>query len=767
MGPTDLFGNLVWHRIAPSVGGVVPAPEVSVITPIRNAEATVARQLESVLDQRLTVPWEIIVVDNGSTDDSQAITRATLEGKEWPPELCGAFLWSLPRPRGHASPRNFGAFRARGRLLGFLDADDVAGENWLANLVAALTERALVCSEQVPIGGRREPRSIPPVKFGLQVVPTSGMGCRKDLFVELGGFDLHFDPGGADVDFSVRAFRDLKVSPALAPGAAVCRLDRPGSETELLTGLPLWTEPGPSLAAPPRCSVEIRDRHRRQKNPQDRPQGAAPPFAEKEERFPAPGRLAPRTVGLDSSAGSPAQPTVARWSLARPSNPREEDPSMTPATPRGGTGRPLIMLLLAGFLLLGFSWGYFVHRNKIFPYGTARGLAGRIGLLHRAAGAPSKHAVPATPTHATSALSGLSYVNGVVDPHADRSGVVTYRRDWAFAGLNLFSPRLLPRAYLVDMQGKVVHRWTTKSGPWQHVTLLPGGDLLALVKDQELIRLDSRSRVLWRRIGAFHHDLSVAPDGRIYALTRTAEQRPDINPELPTLVDEVTLLSPEGEVLDDLSLLDIILDSPYAFLLPSANEIHPPSSPGGERAGRIESGPLDILHSNHVEVLDGHLANVSPLFASGNLLLSSRTLSTIYILDPRSRRILWAWGPSNLVFQHDPTLLENGHILIFDNGSDRSQVVELDPLQRKVVWRYGADDFFSATRGSVQRLPNGNTLVTESDTGYVFEVTPAGERVWVFANPFFTEGTKRMPIWRMRRFERGDPRLPFDSSPAR
>jgi hypothetical protein len=84
--------------------------------------------------------------------------------------------------------------------------------------------------------------------------------------------------------------------------------------------------------------------------------------------------------------------------------------------------------------------------------------------------------------------------------------------------------------------------------------------------------------------------------------------------------------------------------------------------------------------------------------------------------------------------------LENGHILLFDNGVNRrySRVMELDPLTEAIVWQYQTDpkrNFFSDTRGSAQRLPNGNTLICESNKGRVFQVTEEGEIVWEWLNP--------------------------------
>jgi len=413
--------------------------------------------------------------------------------------------------------------------------------------------------------------------------------------------------------------------------------------------------------------------------------------------------------------------------------------------------RPLTLLVVATLFtatLAGcFVWGYFVHRDQVFPYHLLLNLAVQADLV-----APPRldnHLVRrSADPHA--AVNSLPYVSGTMDPRSERSGVYLHREDRAFQGWNLFTPLLRSQAFLLGMDQEVVHRWRADSGEWQHVELLPGGDLLVMIRHGGMMRLDPESKVQWRHHSGYHHDFSVAGDGRIYALNRRNEVRPEFHPSSETVVDLVTILSPEGEPLGEISILDLLQESPYAFLLPRL----------GHRDFQLTEPLFDVLHTNHVEVFDGRLAHLSPIYRAGNLLLSLRTISTVLILDPQAEEIVWAWGPGNLTFQHHPTLLDDGHLLIFDNGIDRSEVVEVDPLTYEVVWRYNADDFFSRERGSAQRLPNGNTLITESDTGYVFEVTPAGDRVWAFANPVFTEDGKRMAIWRMTRFFPGDPRLP-------
>lgn len=402
----------------------------------------------------------------------------------------------------------------------------------------------------------------------------------------------------------------------------------------------------------------------------------------------------------------------------------------------------LIGIALALALTGGFLWGFFAHRNHVFPYWTVKAVARPLGLTRLPPAAPPRrHEL--WPEQAE-ALRSLPYVAGTRDSHPELLGVIRHVPEEVSPGVNLYSPVTQAAAYLIDPNGRALHEWSYGEAEWQHTELLPDGSLLATAKDRRLLKLDRESDPLWEVEARFHHSLWVEEDGTIHALTRREERRPEIHPDVDCLVDSVTVISPDGEVLESVSLLDVVQGSPYAYLLPEV----------AHRSFDRDDGPLDVLHTNHVEVFDGRLAHRSPLFARGNLLVSFRTLSTIAVLDGETREILWAWGPNNLAFQHRPTLLEDGHLLIFDNGPparQRSEVLELDPLEGRIVWRYGAEDFFSKTRGSAQRLPNGNTLITESDTGYAFEVTPEGERVWVFADPHFTEDGRREGIWWMER----------------
>jgi Arylsulfotransferase (ASST) len=129
-----------------------------------------------------------------------------------------------------------------------------------------------------------------------------------------------------------------------------------------------------------------------------------------------------------------------------------------------------------------------------------------------------------------------------------------------------------------------------------------------------------------------------------------------------------------------------------------------------------------------------------------------RSLNAIAILDGATSQVLWLWGPTNLSLQHFPTILGTGNILLFDNGTALSQIVEVDPRTNAVAWRYAPDkDFYSASRGACQRLSNGNTLITLSDGGHALEVTSAGRTVWEYANPSVAPGGVREAIFQMAR----------------
>ncbi|MBW4481710.1 MAG: glycosyltransferase [Tildeniella torsiva UHER 1998/13D] len=116
---------------------------LSVIIPAYNAESTLSAQLDALVQQEFSGPWEIVVGDNGSTDGTLAIIRRY---QQTMPQLK---VVDASAQRGAAHARNMACAQAQGDALLFCDADDVVTSGWVAAMATALETHDLVC-------GRRE-----------------------------------------------------------------------------------------------------------------------------------------------------------------------------------------------------------------------------------------------------------------------------------------------------------------------------------------------------------------------------------------------------------------------------------------------------------------------------------------------------------------------------------------------------------------------------------------------------------------------------------
>jgi hypothetical protein len=323
------------------------------------------------------------------------------------------------------------------------------------------------------------------------------------------------------------------------------------------------------------------------------------------------------------------------------------------------------------------------------------------------------------------------------------------------AGYNLISNRNLTSAQLFDARGEVVKTWADEGADhWSNAELLDNGDLLVTGSEEAdvagsnfLLRLAWDGSVVWRKGINAHHDAEVTPAGTIATLTFRFRSIPEVSAEHEVKDHAITLLTPDGEVLEEHSLYDMLCGDPDVF----ACRRVPPKSDGARKV-------VDLLHPNSIEFMrHAHLAERDPIYAPTNVLVSIRNQDVVAIFDWKRKRLVWAWGPGEISAQHDATVLDNGNILLFDNGIFRrySRILELDPLREEIVWEYRApepEQFFSIRKGSSQRLSNGNTLISNSDRGEAFEVTREGEIVWRFLNPNANAQGKRATIVRIHRY---------------
>jgi len=295
------------------------------------------------------------------------------------------------------------------------------------------------------------------------------------------------------------------------------------------------------------------------------------------------------------------------------------------------------------------------------------------------------------------------------------------------------------------MEGNFVHHWDVAHDPGTHGVLLPNGNLLYAgeIPDNplpefgggggELLEIDWDGNVVWRYEDPYlHHDFQRLANGNTMILrwVKTPDEVaakikggvPGTEREGAIWSDCFQEITPEGKVVWEWL--------GYEHLDPETDAICP-------LCRRAE-----WTHANACFVLP-----------DGNILTSFHTLNTIAIIDKNSGDFKWRWGPGELAHQHDPRMLDNGNILVFDNGAHRparvvgySRVLEVNP-DGQIVWEFKEEsplNYYSSFISGCQRLPNGNTLICEGAIGRFIEVTPDKEVVWEYISPFYA---KKNPVW--------------------
>jgi glycosyltransferase involved in cell wall biosynthesis len=158
-----------------------PQVEASVVVPVRDRSVMLGELLEK-LDQQTFREFEVIVVDDGSTDGSGELARAaTVAGR--PVRVLEA------SGEGAVVARVLGVANALGNVIAFTDSDCLPDPKWLENALSAFSDGAEVVN-----GFTRPTRELRPFERSMAsgtegLYPTCNMFIRKDLFERIGGFD--------------------------------------------------------------------------------------------------------------------------------------------------------------------------------------------------------------------------------------------------------------------------------------------------------------------------------------------------------------------------------------------------------------------------------------------------------------------------------------------------------------------------------------------------------------------------------------------------
>lgn len=297
--------------------------------------------------------------------------------------------------------------------------------------------------------------------------------------------------------------------------------------------------------------------------------------------------------------------------------------------------------------------------------------------------------------------------------------VELYRPEAAWNGYNLvLYRRRVPM--IVDMNGRIVHTWPQVRASGR-IRLDHRGRLAVIGTDEVVKEYDWEGNLIWahRMPGADHlphHDLLQLVNGNHLIMGRVKTGR----------VDYLHEVDREGRVVWEWTA-----DEKLIAVFPEA-----------------DVDPEDRTHLNSVQELPANpwFDDNDARFRPGNILVSARNLDGLVILDRHSGEVVWSYG-RGLDYQHEAAMIPRGQlgeglILVFDNGYRnrrtyrRSRIVAIDPIQEAEVWSYQAPGFFSSVAGAQQALPNGNVLITSSQGGRVFEITPGGTVVWQWIPPF-------------------------------
>lgn len=185
-------------------------------------------------------------------------------------------------------------------------------------------------------------------------------------------------------------------------------------------------------------------------------------------------------------------------------------------------------------------------------------------------------------------------------------------------------------------------------------------------------------------------------------------------------------------------------------------------------------------------------------FHPDNIIVDGRETNIIFIISKATGEIVWKVGPYYddtpekdlewIIGQHHAHMIPRGlpgegNILVYDNGGwagyggchpaspngtknvlrDYSRVLEFDPITLTIVWQYtpheaglvhptDSNRLYSPFISSAQRLPNGNTLITEGSGGRIIEVTAGHELVWEYISPYWGQHFNMNMVYRAYRY---------------
>ena len=318
------------------------------------------------------------------------------------------------------------------------------------------------------------------------------------------------------------------------------------------------------------------------------------------------------------------------------------------------------------------------------------------------------------------------------------TGVTTNQKFKASNGYTLISPLGTKETWLIDMEGQLVHKWQMPSTPALYSELLDNGNLLYAghLEDGplstfegsggEILETNWDGETVWNYKEPYLHHCFC----RLYNGNTLVAKWVAVPESIASKVKGgLAGTEREGVMWGD-----------------SIQEINPDGKVVWEWIGHEHLDPeLDAICPLCTRGEWTELSSIAAMPQSDDILVSLRRTDSVAIIDKASGEIKWRWGAGEIKHPPDASALENGRILLYDSGYHYpapafaySRLLEVDPKDSRMTWEYKEYywvDFYGSLMGSCQRLHSGCTLVSEAQTGRVFEVNRKGDMVWEFVNP--------------------------------
>ena len=250
-----------------------------------------------------------------------------------------------------------------------------------------------------------------------------------------------------------------------------------------------------------------------------------------------------------------------------------------------------------------------------------------------------------------------------VQPKRMQPGLTLVTSSWKEKG------ELDPELRLMNREGDVLHKWrvdrealfpaglSQRRDPERtdiHGSyLLPSGDVLATLEYVGMVRLDACGEVQWRLTEGNHHSIARTQDGSFWVPAVSNEPRatsarfPDGFPGLDgkaVWIDRMLRVSEDGTIQQDLNVLDLLYRNGLQRYIPKVL---------GGRFPESDDVPTDITHLNDIEPLSPSMADEYPQFEAGDLAVSLRSLSLVFVVDPETKKVKWH-ASDPFIYQHDP-----------------------------------------------------------------------------------------------------------------